>query len=69
MFRIATADTKNAAARGNALVTPQIRLGAFKFLTGHVQLGAQALGGTQITSSGAVGVANAGLVLNIPFSL
>jgi hypothetical protein len=58
-----------AVGGGQVLVTPQIRSGPFKFLTGNVQLGVQALGGTQITSSGAVGVANAGLVLNIPFSL
>jgi Domain of unknown function (DUF4157) len=58
-----------AMGGGQVLVTPQIRSGPFKFLTGNVQLGVQALGGTQFTSSGAVGVANAGLVLNIPFSL
>jgi hypothetical protein len=58
-----------AVGGGQVLLTPQIRSGDFKFLTGHVQLGIQAVGGTQITSSGAVGVANVGLVLNIPFSL
>lgn len=54
---------------GQVLVTPQIRSGPFKFLTGNVQLGVQAVGGTQITSSGALWVANAGFVLNIPLSL
>ena len=56
---------------GQALLTPVIRSGDWKFLTGHVQLGVQALGGVQTSfqqsSSTTVPVANVGFVLNIPF--
>ena len=58
-----------AAAGGQILVTPTFRSGDFKFLNGHVQFGLQVLGGGQASSHGVVGTLNAGLVLNIPFSL
>jgi hypothetical protein len=56
-----------ATAGGQILVTPTFRAGDYKFLSGHVQLGLQVLGGFQTSPSGTVGVASAGLVLNIPF--
>ena len=56
-----------ATAGGQILLTPAFRGGDYAFLNGHVQLGVQVLGGTQTSSAGTVGVANAGLVLNIPF--
>jgi hypothetical protein len=56
-----------AAGGGQILLTPALRAGDYQFLSGHVQLGLQVLGGAQTSSSGTVGVLNAGLVLNIPF--
>ena len=60
-----------ATGGGQALVTPVIRSGDWKFLTGHVQFGVQAVAGAQKSfapsPAGVVGVANVGFVLNIPF--
>jgi hypothetical protein len=58
-----------ATGGGQILLTPTFRSGDYTFINGHAQLGLQVLGGTQTSSSGTVGVFNAGLVLNIPFPL
>jgi hypothetical protein len=59
-----------ATGGGQILLTPTFRSGDYTFLNGHVQLGIQVLGGVQESAAaGPVGVVNAGLVLNIPFSL
>ena len=58
-----------ATAGGQVLLTPTFRAGDYKFLNGHVQFGVQVLGGAQASPSGIVGILNAGIVLNIPFSL
>jgi hypothetical protein len=61
------------AAGGQILITPAFKSGAFKFLNGRVQIGAQVLAGAQGPLPGQDGKTapnvSGGPIVNIPFDI